>query len=109
MTELTPQQIAILERLLSREFQIVAFPLCANAIGVRRGQFAALLDPITGGGFRLYGEPCVLLDGNLTVRVTEKGQSWFIWKKQRLAAIPELIAGLEQFVSELKLQLEPHI
>jgi hypothetical protein len=64
MIELTPQQITILQRIISREFQVVAFPLYANAVGIRRGNYAALLDPIAAGGFRVFGEPCVLLDGN---------------------------------------------
>jgi hypothetical protein len=107
MNELTPRQVAILERLVSDGFSIVAFPLYANAVGVRKGSCAALLDPIAAGGFRLFGEPCVLLDGNLTVRVTDKGKSWFVWKKQRVEATPERIAELDRFVSEVKLFLEP--
>jgi hypothetical protein len=103
MNELTPRQVAILERLVSGGFSIVAFPLYANAVGVRKGICAALLDPVAGEGFRLYGEPCVLLDGNLTVRVTDKGKSWFVWKKQRVEATPERIGELERFVSEVKL------
>ncbi len=109
MNEITAQQMAILERIVSAGFSIVAFPLYANAVGVRRGGFAALLDPIPGDGFRLFGEPCVLLDGNLTVRVTEKGKSWFVWKKLRLEATPERVRELEEFVSELKLLLEPRV
>jgi len=107
VNEITAQQMAILERIVSAGFSIVAFPLYANAVGVRRRGFAALLDPIPGDGFRLFGEPCVLLDGNLTVRVTEKGKSWFVWKKLRTEATPERARELEEFVSELKLLLEP--
>jgi hypothetical protein len=108
MNELSSQQIAILERLVAKEFVLVAFPLYANAVGVRKGSCAALLDPIANGGFRVFGEPCVLLDGNLTVRITEKGKSWFVWKKQRLEATAERVSELETFVGELKLLLEPH-
>ena len=108
MSELTPQQIVILERLLANGFTPVTFPLYANVVGIRKGGCAALLEPISGGGFRLFGEPCVLLDGNLTVRVTHGGQSWFVWKKQRLEATPQRLAELDRFISELKLQLEPH-
>ena len=108
MNELTPQQIAILERLVTYGFTPVAFPLYANAVGIRKRDCAALLEPISEGGFRLFGEPCVLLDGNLTVRVTHEGQSWFVWKKQRLEATPQRLAELDRFISELKLQLEPH-
>jgi hypothetical protein len=109
MNELSSRQIAILERLISAGFSIVAFPLYANAVGIRKGSCAALLDPIPAGGFRLFGEPCVLLDGNLTVRVRDKGQSWFVWKKQRLEATPARLLELDGFVAELKLLLEPHL
>jgi hypothetical protein len=109
MNEFSPQQIGILERLVSKGFTLVAFPMYANAAGVRKGACAALLDPIANGGFRLFGEPCLLLDGNLTVRITEKGKSWFVWKKRRLEATAERLSELENFVAELKLLLEPHI
>jgi hypothetical protein len=109
MNELSPQQIGILERLAAKDFILVAFPLYANAVGVRKGSCAALLDPIANGGFRVFGEPCFLLEGNLTVRVTEKGKTWFVWKKQRLEATAERLSELENFVAELKLLLEPHI
>lgn len=109
MNEFSAQQIAILERLVAKEFVLVAFPLYANAVGVRKGSCAALLDPIANGGFRVFGEPCVMLEGNLTVRITEKGKAWFVWKKQRLEATPERIAELECFLAELKMLLEPHL
>jgi hypothetical protein len=107
MNELTLQQVAILERLVSGGFSVVAFPLYANAVGVRRGSYAALLDPISGDGFHLLGEPCLLLDGNLTVRVADKDKSWFVWKKLRMEATAERVRELDRFVSELKLLLEP--
>jgi hypothetical protein len=106
MNELTAQQVVILERVVAAGFSVVAFPLYANAVGVRKGGYAALLDPVGGGGFRLFGEPCVLLDGNLTVRVADKGKSWFVWKKLRVEATVERVGELERFVSELKMLLE---
>ncbi len=109
MNELSLQQIGILERLSAKDFILVAFPLYANAVGVRKGSCAALLDPIPRGAFRLYGEPCFLLEGNLTVRIAEKGKTWFVWKKQRLEATAERVLELERFVAELKLLLEPHL
>jgi hypothetical protein len=109
MNEFSPQQIGILERLAAKEFFLVAFPLYANAVGVRKGSCAALLDPIPSGGFRLFGEPCMLLEGNLTVRITDKGKSWFVWKKLHLEVTPARLLELENFVAELKLLLEPHL
>jgi hypothetical protein len=107
MNEISPQQIAILERMVVKGFSVVAFPLYANAVGVRKGSCAALLDPVANGGFRVFGEPCVLLNGNLTVRIKERGKTWFVWKKQRLEATPERLAELANFVAELNLLLEP--
>jgi len=107
VNELTAQQVAILERVVAAGFSVVAFPLYANAVGVRKAGCAALLEPLPGNGFRLFGEPCVLLDGNLTVRVADKGKSWFVWKKQRVEATAERVGELERFVSELKMLLEP--
>jgi hypothetical protein len=94
MAELSLAQMHILERLVSRGFAVVAFPLYATAVGLRRGACAALVEPLAGGGFRVYGEPCFLLDGNLSVRVNEKGKSWFVWKKLRLEATAERLAEL---------------
>ena len=108
MNELSPQQITILERMVAHGYQVVAFPMYANAVGIRSGGCAALLEPVPGNGFRLYGEPCCLLDGNLTVRIKEKGKSWFVWKKQRVEATLELVAELDKFVADLKVLLEPH-
>jgi hypothetical protein len=109
MNEFSAQQIDALQRLIAKDFAIVAFPLYANAVGVRKGSCAALLDPIANGGFRVFSEPCILLEGNLTVRIKEKEKSWFVWKKQRVEATRERLSELEVFVSELKLLIEPHI
>jgi hypothetical protein len=109
MTELTPRQIAILDRLVLHDFAPVAFPLYANAVGIRKGDYAALLAPLPAEGFRLFGEPCVLLEGNLTVRVARDGRSWFVWKKQRIEATPERVAELDAFVKQLKMLLEPRV
>ncbi len=101
--------MAILQRLVSKEFAVVAFPLYANAVGVRKGSCAALLDTVANGGFRIFGEPCILLEGNLTVRITEKEKTWFVWKKLRLEATADRLLELDGFVVELKLLLEPHL
>src|SRR5713226_4437202 len=107
MDELSAQQVGILERVVAAGFSVVAFPLYANAVGVRKGGCAALLQPLPGSGFQVFGEPCVLLDGNLTVRLADKGKSSFVWKKQRVYASAERVGELERFFSELKMLFEP--
>lgn len=109
MAELSPVQISILERVVAHGFTPVAFPLYANAVGLRKGSCAALLEPVANGGFRLFGDPCLLLEGNLTVRITDKGKTWFVWKKQRVEATAERLEELGKFVAELKQHLEPRV
>ncbi len=107
MLELTPQQTAVLARLLARGFQPVAFPLYANAVGVRKGNCAALLGPVEGGRLRLLGQPAYLVDGSLSVGVRRGGRHWFVWKKKHIEATSERRAELEQFTAELAALLLP--
>ena len=105
--ELTPQQIAILERLHARGFEIVAFPMYASRVGIRKGNCAALLTAVDSGGFTLFGSASYLIGGNFTVRVTRDGADWFVWKKEKLEATPGRIAELEAFTAELSEGLLP--
>lgn len=107
MLELSPPQIALLERLVAQGFQPVAFPLYASAVGVRKGNCAALLQPVQGGGLRLFGEPCYLVEGNLSVRIRRAGKQWFVWKKKQLEASTARLAELDQFTLELTSLLHP--
>jgi hypothetical protein len=107
MLELTPTQRAILERLAARGFALVAFPLFASAIGVRRGSFAALLVPAEGGGFRFLGQACYLIDGNLSVRIARNGRSLFVWKGREVEATPALLAELASFSAAVAGLLQP--
>ena len=131
--DLTPQQIAILERLQKRGFEIVAFAMYANYIGVRKGNCAALLAPAasggpataggpgrregtvasgglaTGGGFTVFGTPAYLIAGNFGVRVNRDGQEWFVWKKERIEATAARLAELEKFSAEVSDALLPAI
>lgn len=99
--------MVILERLAARGFAPLPPTLYANALGVRKGQCAALLEPLPGGRFRLLGEASWLVEGNLTVRVFRDGRWWFVWKKQKLEATPERLMELSTFAEELKLLTEP--
>lgn len=100
--ELTPSQTAVLERLVARGFQLVAFPVYASAVGLRKGNCAALLQPAEGGALKLLGEPCYLVEGNLSVRVHRGGKQWFVWKKKQLEVTPDRWAELEGFSEELR-------
>jgi len=107
MPELSPQHLSILERAVAQGFTPTAFPLYANAIGLRKGNCAALLEPLPAGGFHIFGEPFYLLEGNLTVRVNRAGRVWFVWKKLQVEATPERLAELDLFVKALNNLLTP--
>jgi len=99
--DLTPQQISILERLHKHDFQIVALPMYANYVGVRKGNCAALLAPIAGDRFKLHGQPAYLLGGNFSVRVSKNGAEWFVWKKEKLEVTPARLDEISAFSTEL--------
>ena len=101
MVELTPEQVALLEQLVAQGFQVVAFPLYASAVGVQKGNCAALLAPAEGGLLCLLGEPSYLLEGNLSVRVNRGRRQWFVWKKKQLEVTPERQTELECFAEGL--------
>jgi hypothetical protein len=105
--EFTLQQIVVLERLHARGFEVVAFPMYASHVGIRRGNCAALLSAITSGGFALFGSASYLIRGNFGVRVTRDGRDWYVWKKEKLEATPARIAELESFTSALSDALLP--
>jgi hypothetical protein len=101
MMELTREQICVLERLRGRGFTLVAFPLYASYVGVRRGECAALLAAVPGGGMRLFGDVFYLVQGNPAVRVQRDGGGVFVWKKNEIAATPERNAELASFAEAL--------
>lgn len=102
MLELTPHQYSVLERIAREGFQLVSFPLYPNAVGVRKGNCAALLGPVEGGGMKFAAAPCFLVEGNLSVRVSRGGRQRFVWKKKQVEVTPEREAELERFATELR-------
>ena len=105
MPTLSPQQSAILEKLLAKGFEFVSFPLYPNYIGVKKGNCAVLLTPAEGHTLRLFGEACYLVDGQLSVRVTRGAQKLYVWKKKELAVTPEREAEIAAFRRELEAHL----
>jgi hypothetical protein len=99
--ELTSQQLAILDRLRRRGFEVVAFPMYESYVGVRKGNCGALLSPAGPDAFTLYGEPSYLVAGGLSARIIQSDGYWFVRKKEKLEASPERTAELESFAAEL--------
>lgn len=99
--DLSPHQISILDRFHTLGFEIVAFPMYANYIGVRQDNNAALLAPTPSGGFTLFAEPTILLNNNLAARIRRNSRDLFVWKKTELEATPALLSQLASFRSAL--------
>jgi len=100
MLELSKSQLQILSRLNSLGFSVVAFPMYANYVGIRRGDCAALLSP-DRAGFRVLGEPSWLVNGNLSVKIADGDQKLFVWKRSRVLATSEILAALAEFSQDL--------
>lgn len=99
--ELTKEQAEILERLQAQGFRIVAFPMYASYLGVRKGGCAALLAPVASGGFSLFGPPTCMVGANLGAKVTHRDGDFFVWKNERIPATAERSSELAQFSAEL--------
>ena len=91
---------------MAQGYAPVAFPMYGNAIGVRRGLFAALLVPDGEAALKIMGEPCYVIGSNLAVQVRRKGREVFVWKEKTVEATPELLEELERFSAELTRLLE---
>ena len=105
--DLTQQQIAFLDQLRSRGFEIVAFPMYENLVGVRKGHCGALIAPDGAAGFKLYGEPSYLVGGLPSARIIQSDGHWFVRKKEKIEATPERTAELDAFAAELANALLP--
>jgi hypothetical protein len=97
MTELSPQQMEIVERLFAAGFRPIAIPPYESALCMRRGDCAAILSPAPNGGLKVLAPPSYLVDGNLSVRLKRGAGEVFVWKKTELPATPERLEDLESF------------
>jgi hypothetical protein len=106
MTELSPQQMEIVERLFAAGFRPIAIPPYESALCMRRADCAAILAPVPNGGLKVLAPPSYLVDGNLSVRIKRGAGEVFVWKKTELPATPERLRDLESFQRELTELLE---
>jgi hypothetical protein len=105
--ELTTQQAEILQRLDAQGFQIIAFPMYASYIGVRKGDCAALLAREPSGGFTIFGTSTYMVGENLGARVKRGDGDYFVWKNEKVEATPRRTWELDKFSAELTSSLRP--
>ena len=101
MQEPTPQQMQIIQRLFETGFRPIAIPPYESALCMRKGDCAAVLAAVPGGGIKLLAPPSYLLEGNLSVKLKRSSGEVFVWKKKEMEATPERLKELEAFRREL--------
>jgi hypothetical protein len=104
--QLSPQQIATLQRLVAAGFQPIAIPPYESALCIRKGECAVVLAPVPNGGLRVLAPASYLVDGNFGVRLTRGNGEAFVWKKSEIPATPERLEELAGFRRELMEILE---
>lgn len=104
--QLSPQQIATLQRLVAAGFRPIAVPPYESALCIRKGECAVVLAPVPNGGLRVLAPASYLVDGNFGVRLTRGNGEVFVWKKSEIAATPERLEELAGFRRELMEILE---
>ena len=73
---------------------------------MRKGDCAAVLAALPGGGIKLLAPPSYLVEGNLSVKLKRGSGEVFVWKKKEVEATPEKLNELEVFRRELTEILE---
>lgn len=91
----------VLERAFTAGFRPIAIPPYESALCVRRGDCAAVLSAVPGGGLRLLAPPTLLVDGNLSVKLKRGNGEVFVWKKTEVAATTERLDELAKFRQDL--------
>lgn len=104
--ELTPQQMKVVERLFAAGFRPAIIPPYEKSICMRRGDCAAVLQPVPNGGLRLMAPPSYVIDGNFSVKLKRDTGDVFVWKQKELPATRERLNELEEFRKELTSILE---
>ncbi|MFQ5695101.1 MAG: hypothetical protein ACE5HB_03855, partial [Terriglobia bacterium] len=98
---MTEAHAPVLRALVERGFAPTAFALFPGYLGLRRDDCGALLEALPGGKLRLAAQPCFLVAGNLSARVEQGGEEWFVWKQQRVRATAERRQALQRVEEDL--------
>ena len=105
LPQLTPSQVAKLERLLRAGFKFVTFERFARYPAAEKNGFVALLDTAQGR-IRIFGQVGYQLGEGIGVLIERGVGKFFVWKEQSVAATPELLQAYQDFRTELQQILE---
>ncbi|HUI43694.1 MAG TPA: hypothetical protein VL523_17165 [Terriglobia bacterium] len=99
--DLTPSQIARLEKLLQAGFRLVQLERFERHFGVERGGFVALVDP-EGGELKPFGQTGYRLGDGIGMLVERRAGKAFVWRDQAIDATPELLETYERFRADME-------
>jgi hypothetical protein len=98
--DLSPSQIAKLEKLIESSFRFVTIERFERYVAVERDGFAALLD-VERGQLRLLGMPGFRLGGGIGMLVERGEERAFVWHDQKVKATKDLLAAYNKFRTDL--------
>ncbi len=91
----------VMKRLFEAGFRPIAIPPYESALCLRRGECAAVLAPVDGGGLRVLAPASLLVDGKFGVRVKRGERDVFVFKQHEVEATPERLQELAEFQKSL--------
>ena len=97
---LTPAQVATLERFIRSGFTFVTMERYARYLGVEKNGFIALLDP-SGGKLAVFSQVGYRMGDGIAMLVERGEGKAFVWKEQSVAATPALHEAYNRFKAEL--------
>lgn len=100
--DLTPAHLERLRRLLADGFHPAQLPYFAGCVGLKKDDCVALLRPRADGTFEFAAPPTLLVAGNLSAKVEQGGEVWFVWKAHRVRGDAGRLAALRRFQEELE-------
>jgi hypothetical protein len=103
--QVSPAQVAILERVLQAGYTFTRIGKFERYLGVEKNRFVALLD-LAGDRVRMFGQVGYLIGDGIGVLVERQGKQRFVWHAEEVEATAELLAAYRAVKEELKKLLE---
>lgn len=103
--QVSPAQVAILERVLQAGYTFTRIGKFERYLGVEKDRFVALLD-LAGDRVRMFGQVGYLLGEGIGILVERHGKMMFVWHAEEVEATAELLATYREVKEELKRLLE---
>src|SRR5437879_6241734 len=99
--DITPAQVAALERFLRAGFQFVTLEHVERYLAVEKEGFVALLDP-SDGRLNLFGQAGYRMGRGIGMLVEGREGKSFVWKSESVLATPQLVAEYEPLKGGIK-------